>query len=347
MRVLYVSEQFGVHDRRFLSAISEAGHQPFFVCVGRSQQPLDMPPNVTYVGGDVRQGLAATRADLLHAGPLHTGGYLAAQTRFHPFVAMSWGSDILYTARRNPFARRRVATALGAADALIADCAAVADAAASMGFSRESISIFPWGVDLTQFNPHTGDDGLRQRLGWQDAFVLLHLRAWEPLYGSETVLRAFLQLAPGEPRLRLLMPGAGRLNARFKKLVAHSGFEDRIYLPGSVAQADLPPYYSAADLYVSASHSDGSSVSLMEALACGVPVLVSDIPGNREWVQPRAEGWLFPAGNQAALADKIVAAMKAPNLTDLGGNARRKAETRADWDSNKLGLTRAYELALS
>ena len=58
--------------------------------------------------------------------------------------------------------------------------------------------------------------------------------------------------------------------------------------------------YRAADLYLSASHSDGSSVSLMEALGCGLPVLVSDIPGNREWVTDGEQGWLFPDGDDAA-----------------------------------------------
>lgn len=345
MRVLYVSEQMGPHDRRFLTAIRAAGHQASFACVGQ-QAPAQAPQGVEIIEGDLGQAIAQVRPDLVHAGPVHSGAYLAARTGFHPLVTMSWGSDILYTAQRKPFARRRVAAALKATDALIADCEAVASAASGMGFPRERISMFPWGVDLSQFMPGP-DGGLRQRLGWQDAFVLLHLRAWEPLYGAETVLRAFLALAPNHPRLRLLMPGSGRLTARFRKLIQSSGFANQVHLPGRLSQQELPAYYRSADLYLSASRSDGSSVSLMEALACGLPALVSDIPGNREWVQPGVEGWLFPVGDASALADNIVKAMQAKDLHTLGKNARRTAEARADWRTNQLGIAKAYELALS
>lgn len=346
MRILYASEQFGPHDRRFLAAIVEGGHEVLFL-PSSVPQGQDLPIGVELLEGHLKTAIARTKPALVLAGPLHTSAYQVAQCGFRPWVAMSWGSDILYMAQRNPFARRRVASALRAASVLIADCETVAAAAVAMRFPRERITVFPWGVDLARFSPSRGDDGLRQRLGWQDAFVLLHLRAWEPLYGSETVLRAFLALASKHPRLRLLMPGGGRLATRFAKLVEASGFADRVHFPGYLSQEQLPALYNAADLYISASHSDGSSVSFMEALASGLPALVSDIPGNREWVHPGAEGWLFPVGDAAALADKIVAAMNAPDLKELGHQARRTAEARADWSRNKLGLQRAFEMALN
>jgi glycosyltransferase involved in cell wall biosynthesis len=350
MRILYVSEQFGPHDRRFLSTMMEGGHETFFLPLSsRKATKLEsgLPNGVHAMAVNLKEAIKQAEPDLVQAGPLHTCAYRVAQSGFRPLVAMSWGSDILHTARRNPFARRRVAATLRSARVLIADCETVAAAAVAMGFPRQRIVVFPWGIDLARFSPRAGDGGLRQRLGWQDAFVLLHLRTWEPLYGAETVLRTFLTLAPMQPRLRLLMPGGGRLATRFAKLVEASGFADRVYFAGHVAQEELPAFYNTADLYVSASHSDGSSVSLMEALASGLPALVSDIPGNREWVHPGHEGWLFPVGDAAALADKIIAAMNAHELEELGQQARRTAEQRADWTRNKLGLQRAYQLALN
>lgn len=344
MKILYASEQFGPHDQRFLAAITEFGHRAVFwhPQVVRLKSSL---PAVEPAKGSLAAALREHRPDLVHAGPLHTVACRAAGAKFHPLAAMSWGSDILHTAKRNWWARRRVRKALEAADVLIADCEAVVAAAAEFGFPRQRIVKFPWGVDLARFNPSGGDGGLRQQLGWQDAFVVLHLRSWEPLYGAETVLRVFLTLAPAYPHLRLLMPGGGGLEARFKGLVAHSGFAERVHFPGILSQAELPAYYRAADLYVSASHSDGSSVSLMEALASGLPAVVSDIPSNREWVRPGEEGWLFPVGNQAALAERIVAAM-GEDLADKAQHARSTAKQHADWARNKLGLQAAYELAV-
>lgn len=345
MKVLYVSQQHGPHDRRFLAAIAEAGHTGLFLCTGTQRvQTEQLPAGVQLVHGSMATVSRMHAPDLVHAGPLHTCAWQARHVS--PLVAMSWGSDILYTAQRNWLARYKTRAALSAARVLIADCQTVVDAAAELGFDPQRAVIFPWGVDLQRFQPRA-DSTLREELGWQDAFVLLHLRSWEPVYDTETALRAFLALAPSQPQLRLLLPGGGRQAPRIRDLVARSGFAERVHMPGYVAQEQLPAYYAVADVYMSASRSDGSSVSLMEALACGLPALVSDIPSNREWIQPGRQGWLFPVGDSATLADKIMAAMHSPDLNSIAQRARQRAEERADWSKNKLGLQRAYEMAVA
>lgn len=349
MRVLYFSQAYTPHDHRFLSAIIEAGHETYFLrlITDKSTDARPLPPGTHALNwtGSLRDLVAQVKPDLVHAGSLDTCSYLAAKRGFRPLVQMSWGSDILYYGKRNFFTRSRISYALKKADVLIADCEAVRHAAEGYGFPTDRVVTFPWGIDLKKFTPGKGSE-LRKQLGWQNAFVLVHVRSWDPLYGAETVLRAFLRAAKTEPRLHLLMPSSGNLAPRFRRLVADIGLSDRVHFPGYVAQEELPEYYRAADLYVSASHSDGSSVSLMEALASGLPALVSDIPGNREWVRTGKEGWLFSADDKGKLADKIIAAMQSKDLSEMSSQARRTAEERADWDRNKLGLAKAYDLAM-
>jgi glycosyltransferase involved in cell wall biosynthesis len=122
---------------------------------------------------------------------------------------------------------------------------------------------------------------------------------------------------------------------------------DRVHFPGQVSEAELPNYYRAADLYVSASHSDGTSISLLEALACGCPVLVSDIPGNREWVENGLQGWWFIEGDVKAMEEKLIHACKhRQQLAHMSSEARRLAEARGDWRINSQQLYWAYEIAL-
>ncbi len=260
---------------------------------------------------------------------------------------MSWGSDLLRDAERNGFYRWATRFVLSRADAFVGDCETVAQKAQSLGFPREKMAIFPWGVDLTRFSPGP-DDGLRARWGWQDAFVIIHTRSWEPLYGVDVVARAFVQAARQEPRLRLLLLGGGSQSALLKRILQEGGVLDRVQFVGQVSQTQLSRFYRAADLYVSASHSDGSSVSLMEALACGLPVAVSDIPSNQEWVRQGTEGWLFPDGDADALARILVTAARTPReqLQTLGRAARQRAEERANWSHNFRRLLVAYQLAL-
>jgi len=123
---------------------------------------------------------------------------------------------------------------------------------------------------------------------------------------------------------------------------------DRVHFGGQVGQRDLPRWYHMADIYISPSHVDGSSVSLLEALACGMPCLVSDIAGNKEWVEDGVNGWLFHDGDVDDLAENILHAIK--NKTSfgrIGKAARQTAEERADWKKNFGKLLDAYEKVIS
>ena len=118
--------------------------------------------------------------------------------------------------------------------------------------------------------------------------------------------------------------------------------------PGFINNNDLPRFYRMADLYISASHVDGSSVSLMEALACGLPCVASDIPANLEWVTDGLNGWIFPDGDVDALAKIILNAEENRNqLNEISLNARHTAKEKADWNKNFSKLLEAYERTIN
>ena len=86
----------------------------------------------------------------------------------------------------------------------------------------------------------------------------------------------------------------------------------------------------------------------MEALACGIPALVSNIPGNREWVTPGVNGWWFQEGSAEALANVLLEAIQnIDQLRDYSERSRQIAEERADWGKNSEGLHHDYKLALA
>jgi glycosyltransferase involved in cell wall biosynthesis len=345
MKILYLSRGHTPHDHRFLSAMVEGGHTPFFLpetAVKTEDRPL--PSGVTAASGDLKQAIRESKPDLIHAGPLHQASYAAARTGIHPLVQMSWGSDILWRAKRNLLTRRRVRYSLQQADAVIGDCAAVKNEVMRFDISEQKIVTFPWGIDLERFRPGVNVE-LRAQLGWQNTFVILHLRSLEPLYDPLTVAHAFVAAARKNSALRLLMPGTGTLFDKVKAVFAKADLFNRVSMPGQISQDDLPSYYHAADLYLSASLSDGSSVSLMEALASGLPVAVTDIPSNREWVGEEKQGWLFAAKGHQAISKLILQAADS-KLDDMRTSARQTAEEKADWSRNKLQLFRAYEIAL-
>jgi glycosyltransferase involved in cell wall biosynthesis len=195
----------------------------------------------------------------------------------------------------------------------------------------------------------------RARLGWQENFVVLSLRSWEPVYGVDVMLRGFARAAKeaaahGAGELRLLMLGGGSQARLVHQIIQENGLQDLVYLGGQVNQASLPMMYRAADLYVSASHSDGSSVSLMEALGCGLLALVTDIPSNRAWITDGQQGWLFPDGDSQAVTAGMLRALhlakqQPEKIAEMRHSSRQRACQRADWKTNFGVLLQAYQAA--
>ena len=363
MRVLYFTERDTPHDRRFLTALAGTGYQVFALrqkaCqpetpkgVTECQWPERQPDWSNWTGwqdgvAQLSQLLAELKPDLVHAGPVQGPALVTALAHFHPLVTMSWGSDLLLTAQRSPWMREATRYALDRTDIFLGDCQTVADAAAGFRFPREKMVLFPWGVDLKVFSRINGvleGKKLRSDLGWERNFVLLCNRYWAPLYGVDLLARAFAVAVQQEPRLRLLLVGDGPQADLIHQILDPLG--EKVHFTGRISQAELPAYYHTADLYVSPSHSDGSSISLLEAMACGRAVLVSDIPGNREWVTEGLNGRLFVDGSEADLAEKLVEMVTDPAHSDYRWQAHVTAMERADWTVNFQKCLQAYRAAL-
>ena len=365
MKILYFSRSYTPHDHRFLNALAGTPHSVSFLQLEPAKRQTEIRPvpamaevipwrggqapfrwqDVPALAADLQSVVKEHQPDVIHAGPVQSAGYIAAKSGFQPLVTMSWGSDLLLDADRNDWWQRVTRYTLKRTTVLAGDCLAVQQKAARFGFPAERAVLFPWGVDLQRFVPGQAEN-FRAGLGWQDTFVVLSLRSWEPLYGVDTLVRGFARAAQQAPNLRLLLLSGGSQADVIRAILAQHQVLDRVHFAGQIGQEDLPLYYHAADLYVSASHSDGSSVSLMEALACGLPALVSDIPGNREWLANSPAGWLFPDGDDQAVTDGILRAYRRrTELQPVRAAARTLAEKRANWPENFKRLLAAYELA--
>jgi len=365
MRVLYFSRSYTPHDHRFLAALSRTEHEVTYLRLENGRRPPESRPlpegiRPLILWGEsgpirgnawpmmvvrLRRALHDLKPDLVHAGPVQACAFPTAVSGFRPLLSMSWGSDPMHGARRG-LGRLSARFALQRSAAFTCDCLAVRRRALELGMAEDRIVVFPWGVDLDHFTPSAS--ALRSALGWEGEFVLFSSRSWEPIYGIQVLVEGFLLAARQDPELRLLLLGDGSLRPLVERRIAQAAARERVHLAGRVQHDRLSGYYRAADLYLSASRSDGSSVSLMEAMACGLPALVSDIPGNQEWVEPGVSGWWFADGDPKALAEGILRAKRhADSLKAMGMRGREIAETRADWQENFPRLLEAYQIALA
>jgi glycosyltransferase involved in cell wall biosynthesis len=372
MRILYFSRDYTTHDHRFLTALAGTKHEIGFLRLERRDHQLEDRPlpseirQIRWAGGQspvrslygprlinsLRKVIREFKPDLIHAGPIQRSAFLVALVGFHPLVTMSWGYDLLMDVNNGPAWEWAARYTLKRSDAFVGDCATIRKLAVDNGMAEDRIVTFPWGANIQKYTPAEikSQTPIRERLGWgQDEFVLLSTRGWADIYGVEDLSRAFVWAAQERPELRLLMLGGGPLSSTIRKIFEQGGVQDLVHFPGQISQGKLPEYYRSADLYISTSHSDGTSISLLEALASGTPVLLTDIPGNKEWIlNPGEVGWLFQDGNPLALQQGILHALEnRQKLPAIGQAARRLAEERADWGRNFPHLLQAYRIALS
>lgn len=366
MRILYFSQDYCPHDHRILSAIVSGGHEAHYLRLentGRNLESRPVPDGVIGVqwrGGtkkyhwydipalvlSLKEVLIDVHPDLIHAGPIQSVGMISVLSGFHPLVSMSWGFDLMHDAGKNAYSRWVTRNVLSRSDWLFGDCQSVLNKAAEYGYNLAKSSYFPWGVDLQQFYP-ADETSIRKQFGWVDETILYCNRSLEPKYGVDIVARAFVQAASTDQYLRLMLSGNGSQKEKIERILIDGGVMDKVVFTGQIPNVDLPVYYRAADLYISASHTDGSSVSLMEALACGLPAAVSDIPSNQEWIRPGEEGWLFTDGSVEELAELMLKLdQEKVNLAVMRIKARRKAELYADWTINQRKMLSGYERAV-
>ncbi len=360
-KVLYFSKDYTPHDHRFLSALSGTEHRVYYLRLERGPRQTEdrpVPANIEEIlwkGGrkkarradypglflDLQRILHRLRPDLIHVGPIQTCGLLAALTGFRPQLVMSWGFDLMQDAWRSPAWRWATAHTLRRATMFTSDCEATREAAVSFGMARERTVVFPWGVDLIHFAPS------QESRAEGAPFTLFCNRSWEPRYGVDVLARAFVPAAHEHPDMRLMLLGGGSQAKTIREILEKGGVLEQVTLAGQIPQSDLPRYYHMADLFISPSHIDGSSVSLMEALACGLPCLVSDIPANLEWVKNDQNGWVFRDGDSDELTQRIEKAYHQRHaLAGIGAAARRTAEEKADWNRNFHKLMEAYDRTL-
>lgn len=286
--------------------------------------------------------------DLVHAGPIPLGGYLTALAGFHPALLMSWGSDVLALPNESASAKEIVQFSLQHCDMAIADCEAVRQRMIELGsLPVDQIVTLPWGVDLTVFRPKRSLLGIREKLGWLDFKVIISTRSLDPLHSPLVLLKAMKQVCGVRTDVRVVILGDGSLRSDVECFVQENDLCGRVHLASQVSESLLVDYFAEADLYVSATECDGSSVSLLQAMACGLAPVVADGYGNSEWVKEGENGWLYPAGDDQALAKALVRALADDDARRIAGEANIQiARARADWNRNSPRVLAAYERLL-
>jgi len=276
--------------------------------------------------------------DLIDAHYFYPDGVAAAMIaeQLHkPLVITARGTD-LNLIPQYPRPRQMILWAANQADAIITVCQALKDVLVDMGVADSKVNVLRNGVDLEMFRPPANREALRASLKL-DGQVLLSVGHLIRRKGHDLVIRALKYL----PGMQLLIAGDGEELANLQKLVETEGVANRVTFLGAVPHDTLKDYYGAVDSLVLASSREGWANVLLESMACGTPVVATNIWGTPEVVASPEAGVLVERKSQA-IADgvkKLLAQYPDRQLT------RQYAE-KFSWDDTSSGQIQLFKKVL-
>ena len=217
------------------------------------------------------------------------------------------------------------------------------------GTLADRIGVVPCGVNLEQFKP-IGKENARQHLGFGDGKIILFVGRIDPLKGVDKLIRAIPYLQ-NILRLRLMIIGGGEHSQReieqLRKLVRNLNIQDSISFVGLIKHGQLPYFYSAADACVIPSYCESFGLVALESLACGTPVVATDVGNFRSIIRQGRTGYVVADNAPHHLADKIALLISRPSTDMESALSTRASVSRFQWANIAEAIIKECQLVLT
>jgi glycosyltransferase involved in cell wall biosynthesis len=349
LRLAFLGDPGSVHLHRWLAAFVDRGHAVCLLEPLSSEGSAELPPGVERLScrslktrpsltgawrarAELRRILASWQPDVLHAHYARSPAWHAWLSGWRPYVVTVWGSDVLRADEMSRLGRLATRLALRDAALVTAGTRMLAAAALALGARANRIHDAQFGIDTERFRPGAPADGIRRDLGLGAARVIVSPRILAPLYRHAVVIEALSTLPSDVVVLSTAMRADPDERSRLAALAERHGVADRWRILPAVDAAGMAELYRLADLVVSVPESDAMPQSVMEAMATGIPAVVSDLPDARDWLADLTPELLVPVGDVAATAAALRAAIAQPPKARraLASRLRQRVVERAD-----------------
>jgi glycosyltransferase involved in cell wall biosynthesis len=360
MRIAYLSIGGHIHTERWLRWFADRGHEVHLITV--DPHPLsgvkvhDLRTGVPwkplhYAVGilRLRRLLRDIRPDLLHTHFLQGYGYWSIFAGVRPLAITVWGDDVYKAPHTSKLRLLLSRGAVRKADLITGDSRDILREVERLGADPAKLHLILWGVDLERFRPR---DGTPFRRKWDipdRAPLVISTRSFSrPYYNIDVVLEMVPRLLEQVPDAVTVFAAYDGEGTDLKRRAGELGVERAVRFVGRIDHGELPLALGAADVYLTVPSLDATSVSLLEAMACGKAVVASDLPSNREWIVDGENGSIVPPRDVEALARGTLELLRDPDRRRAFGNKSREiAGSRAGYDDNMKRMEELCEELLA
>jgi len=318
------------HTAKWVYGLLERGYEVSLISLDNLQDwdgvpvyrlPFGMPAGY-YLGWlSLRRILQRIKPDLLHVHYASGYGTLGRLSGFRPCILSVWGSDVYDFPYQSLQKRRLLEANLHHYDHVCSTSQAMADQVLRLCPNLTRPTVTPFGIDTSIFIPDPSE---------RDAgcVTLGIAKTMKPLYGIDLLLEAFArvrrQRLPASQPLRLLIAGDGPQKPELELLARTLGVDDAVQFIGRIPNTDVPAFLNKLDVFVNPSRRESFGVAVLEASACGLPVVTSDADGLPEVIQPGITGLMFEKEDVGALANALATLVDDESLRQQMGSAGRE-----------------------
>ncbi|QCX32828.1 glycosyltransferase family 4 protein [Caloramator sp. E03] len=306
MKICYIANAALSHTQKWAQYFAKKGWEVHVI----SHKKAEIEGvHVHYIDYSLKNFLVASRKvhrliksinpDVLHAHQANTCGFYAATMKGYKFIVSAWGSDILLAPEKSIILRTIVKYVLKKAKFITSDSSFMSEKIVDLGADKNKIYTFPMGVEDELLNyVHKFDE--------DNSLSFISNRRLEKLYNIDIIIDGFYGALLKNNNIFLTIAADGSEMERLKSKVKEYKIEDKVKFVGRYNPLDVGKLLYKNDVFVSIPSSDSTSVSLLEAMCCGLFPIVSDLPANREWVHDKDNGYIIKGINSKEVEEAIL-----------------------------------------
>ncbi|MBY0123491.1 glycosyltransferase [Bacillus sp. S/N-304-OC-R1] len=305
--------------------------------------PKLLPGKLSYFSSvfALKKVLKQLKPDILHAHYVSSYGFIGALANYKPFYVSVWGRDVFQFPQQGCVNRKIVEYTLSKADVICSTSHIMAKE--TNKYTNKNIFVTPFGVDMEKFKPIPG-------LNSEDDITIGTVKALEDKYGIGDLIHAFAEIYSATSNARLLIVGDGKQKDEYIQLTRDLKIDGVTTFTGRVPNDKVPEYINKMDVFGVPSTEDSESfgVAAVESMACGVPVVVSNVGGLPEVVLEGKTGYVVPKENPKELAKAIRSLIDNKEKSrEMGQAGIDHVKAHYNWVDNANGMLDLYDQTLN
>lgn len=348
LKITFLGAHSSIHIVKWVNEMAERGHNVNLITMHPGEEKLNKnvviyklpikPPLGYYLNTlYLKILLKKIKPDILNTHYASGYGTLARLSDFQPNLLSVWGSDVFDFPYESRFKMKILQKNLKTAFRIASTSYVMKKQTERIFKPLKEIAITPFGVDCEKFKPLDLNKV-------NNKIVIGTVKRMAPKYGISNLIKAFaLVKSRTDKNIELILVGGGKQEEELKNLAKKLSVDKYISFVGAVPHSDVPKWLNRFDIYCALSESESFGVAIIEASACGVPVVVSDAGGLLEVVVDNKTGYIVPRNNPEITAEKIEILVNNEKLRKKMGEAGRSfVLENYEWKENADMMEKIY-----